>query len=712
MSIKFRKLAAAVLVLVSTPAVWAEEDPFLWLEEVEGERAIEWVKEQNAQTQSHLAESDLYKSLYADALAALSAEDRLPEITQKGDWLYENHHSKENPRGLYRRIPADKFDRGNEQWETVLDIDALSRAEDKKWVLKGMDCQDEAQIRCLVALSAGGGDAVELREFNARDRKFVKNGFSSPMAKQSAVWLDADHLLIASARGENAATSSGYARTTKLWRRGEPQAKARTLLEVPEKSVWLNPVAIGTGDQRTIILNEGLDFWHARNFVYRDGKVLPLELPQSAVIQGALGDSLVVKLNEDWKAGGRNWPLGSLVLVSLDSLVKGDTRVSALVTPGKSEVVESVAVSEAGVLVTMLDDVKGRAYFYRRDGKSFTKTPIAFPDNGKLAIATYSDNSGNAYLVWENFVSPPTLYRYRADADKLDRILVQSPTFDSSRFKIEQYFAESADGTKVPYFAVMAKDIELDGDNPTHIFSYGGFRNALLPSYSGSYEPLNGAYGKLWLERGGVYVLANIRGGAEYGPAWHAAALREKRVRSYEDFAAVAEDLIARRITRPQRLSIEGRSNGGLLVGASMTRRPDLFNAVICGVPLLDMKRYHKLLAGASWMGEYGNPDTDDWKFIKEYSPYQNLKADTDYPSIFFFTSTRDDRVHPGHARKMAARMKAMGQQVEYFENLEGGHKGSATHEQLAHRVALMYAHLWTALEQGDQREALSAGGQ
>ncbi|MFC6631859.1 prolyl oligopeptidase family serine peptidase [Microbulbifer taiwanensis] len=712
MSIKFRNLAVAALVLVSAPAVWAEEDPYLWLEEVDGKRAIEWVKEQNAQTQSHLAGGNLYKSLYADALAALSAEDRLPEITQKGDWLYENHHSKENPRGLYRRISADKFDRGSEQWETVLDIDALSHTEGRKWVLKGMSCQDDAQTRCLVALSAGGGDAVELREFNARDKKFVKNGFFSPMAKQSAEWLDADRLLIASARGDKAATSSGYARSTKLWRRGEPLAKAKTLLEVPQESVWLRPIAIGTGKQRAIVLNEALDFWTSRTFAYRDGKVLPLALPPSAVIEGALGDSLVVKLNEDWKVDGNRWPLGSLVLVSLDALVKGKVDVSALVAPGKSEVVESVAVSEAGVLVTMLDDVKGRAYFFRRGDKGFEKTPIDFPDNGKLAITTYSDESGNAYLTWENFVTPPTLYRYKVAADKLDRLLVQSPTFDGSKFKIEQYFAESADGTRVPYFAVMAKDIELDADNPTHIFSYGGFRNALLPSYSGSYEPLNGAYGKLWLERGGVYVLANIRGGAEYGPAWHAAALREKRMKSYEDFAAVAEDLIARRITRPQRLSIEGRSNGGLLVGASMTKRPDLFNAVICGVPLLDMKRYHKLLAGASWMGEYGNPDTDDWEFIKEYSPYQNLAADTDYPSIFFFTSTRDDRVHPGHARKMAARMKALGQRVEYFENLEGGHKGSATHEQLAHRVALMYAHLWTALEQNDQREALSAGGQ
>lgn len=705
MTTKFQSLAAALLALMFGSAAWAQEDPYLWLEEVDGKRAIEWVKQQNAHSRQHLAQTDLYKSLYNDALAALSAEDRLPEIDQKGDWLYENHHSKQNPRGLYRRIATGEFDRGSGKWETVLDIDALSRKENKKWVFKGMDCQDDAQSRCLVALSAGGGDAVELREFNTRDKKFVKNGFYSPIAKQSAQWLDADHLLIASARGENAATSSGYARATRLWKRGEPLEKAKVLMTVPEDSVWLRPVAIGTGDNRAMLLSEGVDFWHNRVFAYHDGEVLPLGLPESAVIQGALGESLVVKLNQDWKLGKRTWPMGSLVTVSLDSLLQGKAKVAPLVTPGKMEVVNAVGVSETGVLVTMLDDVKGRAYFYTRADRGFNRTPIPFPDNGQLAIATYDDESGDTYLRWENFVTPPTLYRYNARTDKLERILVQSPTFDGSKFKVEQYFAESADGTRVPYFAVMSKDIELDGGNPTHMFSYGGFRNALLPSYSGSYEALNGAYGKLWLERGGVYVLANIRGGSEYGPAWHAAALRENRVKSFEDFTAVAEDLIAREITNPERLSIEGRSNGGLLVGASMTRRPELFNAVICGVPLLDMKRYHKLLAGASWMGEYGNPDTDDWEFIKEYSPYQNVKKDTEYPAVFFFTSTRDDRVHPGHARKMAARLEALGQRVDYFENLEGGHKGSATNEQLAHRVALMFAHLWTALEETEQRE-------
>ncbi|WP_237066211.1 prolyl oligopeptidase family serine peptidase [Microbulbifer guangxiensis] len=699
MRIKVRKIAFSALALVAGNAAWAAQDPYLWLENVDGERAIEWVKEQNAETHSRLAEGELYQSLYQDALAALNAEDRLPELSQKGDWLYENHHNEEHPRGLYRRIKTDAFDRGSDEWETVLDIDALSAAEGKKWVLNGMSCEDEAQTRCLVRLSQGGGDAVELREFNARSGEFVENGFFSPLAKQWATWIDADHLLITTAGGAQGATDSGYARTAVVWQRGEPLAKARQVMEVPKDSVWVRPFAAGSGDSQAIFLTEGLDFWNQRYFAYRDDKAIPLPLPQSAEIEGKLGDSLVVKLNQDWQVQDKSWPLGSLVLVKLDSLLAGKPQVASLVVPSDSQVVDSVSVTAAGVLVTLLEDVKGRAYFYRKGKDDFTREPIAVPDNGQLAIASYDEQTGDAYLRWENFVTPPTLYRYHAGEDRLEQVMVQSPTFDGSRFKIEQYFAESRDGTRVPYFAIMAKDIELDANNPTHIFSYGGFRNALLPSYSGSYEPLNGAYGKLWLERGGVYVLANIRGGGEYGPAWHAAALRENRVKSYEDFAAVAEDLIERRITRPQRLSIEGRSNGGLLVGASMTRRPDLFNAVICGVPLLDMKRYHKLLAGASWMGEYGDPDTADWEFISEYSPYQNLKADTDYPAVFFFTSTRDDRVHPGHARKMAARMKAMGQQVEYYENLEGGHKGSATNEQLAHRVALMFTHLWTALE-------------
>jgi prolyl oligopeptidase len=344
--------------------------------------------------------------------------------------------------------------------------------------------------------------------------------------------------------------------------------------------------------------------------------------------------------------------------------------------------------------------VRGRLYRYEpAENGGWQRRAIPFPDHGSLGVMTVDDEKGDLFVRFETFTTPPALYHVPAADPKPALLMSQEPTFDGGRFEVSQHWATSADGTRVPYFMVARKGLELDGTNPTHIFSYGGFRVPLTPSYSGSYEPLHGAYGKLWLERGGVFVLANIRGGGEFGPAWHSAALLENRVRSFEDFEAIAEDLIARRVTSPQHLGIEGRSNGGLLVAATMLRRPDLYGAVICGVPLADMKRYHRLLAGASWMAEFGNPDDPQhWAFIREYSPYHNLEAGKDYPAVFFFTSTLDDRVHPGHARKMGAKMEALGYEVWYYENIEGGHGGSVTNEQLAFRVAQAYAHLWNQL--------------
>jgi prolyl oligopeptidase len=356
--------------------------------------------------------------------------------------------------------------------------------------------------------------------------------------------------------------------------------------------------------------------------------------------------------------------------------------------------------TDQGILLTILDDVRGRIYRYEPGDEGWSRTMIPFPDNGAVHVTTIDDETGDFFALYESFTTPPTLYHVDATTLSPEQVKAQEPTFDGSRFEVAQHWATSADGTQVPYFVVMPKGLELDGTTPTHIFSYGGFRNSLTPSYSGSYEQLYGAYGKAWLERGGVFVLANIRGGGEFGPAWHAAALLENRTRAFEDFEAVAEDLIERRITSPEHLGIEGRSNGGLLVLATMTRRPDLYGAVIAGVPLADMRRYHELLAGASWMAEFGDPDMpEQWAFIREYSPYHNLKTGQEYPAVFFYTSTRDDRVHPGHARKMAKRMQELGYEVWYYENTEGGHGGSVTNEQLAYRVALAYTHLWRQLE-------------
>jgi len=360
-----------------------------------------------------------------------------------------------------------------------------------------------------------------------------------------------------------------------------------------------------------------------------------------------------------------------------------------------------VAATDSTLLVTVLENVRGKIYRYNPGPEGgWERSLLPFPDDGSLKITSTDADTGNFFAHYESFTSPPALY-YVASGDwQPHKLKSQLPSFDGSRYQTEQYFATSADGTKVPYFVVLSKDAKLDGNNPTHLFSYGGFRNALTPSYSGSYEQLYGAYGKLWLERGGVFVLANIRGGGEFGPAWHAATLKQNHYRAFEDFEAVAVDLVLRRITTPQHLGIEGRSNGGLLVGAAMTRHPGLYGAVICGVPLLDMQRYHLLLAGASWMAEYGDPDVpEEWAYIEKYSPYHNLKKGVDYPAVFFYTSTRDDRVHPGHARKFAARMQEFGQEVWYYENMEGGHGGSVTNDQLALRLALAYTHLWTQLK-------------
>lgn len=675
----------------------AADDPWLWLEEVDSKRAISWVEQQNAVTDKNLKNTPLYRSLYKDALAALESTSRLPEVDIKGSWVYQNYHGPDNPRGLYRRMSVAEFNAGKDSWQNVLDIDKLSEKEGKKWVLKGMSCEDDAQTRCLLSLSPGGGDAVELREFNPNSGSFVDGGFYSPVAKHAFLWLDENTLLIGTDFDDDSRTDSGYARHLRAWTRGTALKSAKPVFSVDKKSVWTAAETVGKGDSAFTLIQDGTDFWNRKYYRYDGNNVTALPLPTTTVINGAIGEQLIANLFEDWQHAGKTWKAGTVLAIRFSGEKISD--VEAIFKPSTSSVVDSVTVMKDSVLLTLLDQVRGKAVF-AHPGKDGWKTqPVDFPDNGQLGVSTYDSDSGMTYIRYEDFITPPTLYSIKPGQKKPQKIASQAPTFDGSPYEVKQFFVDSKDGTSVPYFVVMNKKTRFDGSNPTHIFSYGGFRASLLPSYSGSYEAHNGAYGKLWLDRGGVFVLANIRGGAEFGPDWHAQSLRENRLRSYEDFEAIAEDLIARKITSASKLSIEGRSNGGLLVGATMTRRPDLYNAVICGVPLLDMKRYHTLLAGASWMGEYGNPDTDDWNFIRKYSPYQNLKKGVDYPQIFFYTSTRDDRVHPGHARKMAAKMKAMGQPVEYYENLEGGHGGSVTHEQTAHRIALSFTHLWNALK-------------
>ncbi len=693
-------LVFAQFVISATSSAIAKDaqDSYLWLEDIDAERSMDWVRAANAETDKRLSNDALYKEIYADALSALNTKDKLPEVSVIGDLVYTLKKDADHPRGVYQRTSLNDFKSANGKWETVLDIDAMSEKDNIKWVFHGMDCLKPKNQQCLVYLSPGGGDAHEMREFDAKTLKFVDNGFSLPAAKMQVSWMDQDHLFVATDFGADSQTDSGYARKIKVWQRATKLDQAKQVFEVSKKSVSAGVTRYKNKDQYIDLLVDAPTYWTRSYYQLIDGKTVSLKLPETAMILDMIAGNYVVSLKEDWSVNNKVYPQGSALLIQPSTLIDGKGPIVLLVESKPSAIVENVMVAKDSVIVTVLQDVKSKVYRYRKTKNGWQSDLIELPEAGQITIAAISDATGDFFARYEGFITPPTLY---AVGKSLKPTLVrqQSATFDASNLTVSQFFAESLDGTQVPYFVVMNKDTKLDATNPTHIFAYGGFRVSVTPAYSGSYEALNGVYGKAWLERGGVYVIANIRGGGEYGPAWHAAALLENRHKAFEDFEAVAEDLFERKITSAKHLGIEGRSNGGLLVGATMVRRPELYGAIICGVPLLDMKRYSKLLAGASWMAEYGDPDTDDWSFMKPYSPYQNLTKDQSYPPIFFFTSTKDDRVHPGHARKMAAKMKAEGHQVDYYENIEGGHKGSATAEQTAKRVALSFTHLWKHLK-------------
>ena len=695
-------LAAPVLPLC--PHVSGQEDPYLWLEETDSQRALKWVREQNAVTAKHLTNHPQFESLHSQALEILNSSSRIPEVQQRGQWLYNFWRDKTYPRGVYRRTTLEELQKPRPRWEVVLDLDAMSAGDGEEWVFKGVDCLPKQYRHCLVELSSGGGDAVTIREFDMQAKAFVENGFQLPAAKTRVTWMDRDTLLVATDFGPGTLTESGYPRVIKRWKRGTTLDEARTVHQASRDSVGVRSQRFRTDGGNIDVVTESLTFWSSSYFWLTKNGLSSLNIPGSSVVEDAYQGKLIVSLKEDWTVGRRTLGQGSVVMVTPQAGDGVELEVEVLVEPDKSSVVQEVAATEHGILVSVLENVQGRLHRYEPShGGGWTRRTIPFPESGSLTLTSIDQATGHFFVAYQGFTTPPTLYHVAAPAWKPRKLKAQAETFDGNRFKVEQYWATSADGTGVPYFVVMDKRTLLNGKNPTHMFSYGGFRSALTPSYSGSYEHLSGAYGKLWLERGGVFVVANIRGGGEFGPQWHAAALKENRARAYEDFEAIAEDLVQRRITSSRHLGIEGRSNGGLLVGAAFTRRPRLYGAVVCGVPLADMKRYHRLLAGASWMAEFGDPDEpDEWAFIRTYSPYHNLKQGQNYPSVFFYTSTRDDRVHPGHARKMAAKMIDMGYRVRYYENTEGGHSGSSTNDQLAYRLALAYTHLWSQLSNPD----------
>ena len=696
----FSKTIIAIATSLLSVSALAAADPYLWLEEIDSEKSLTWVRGQNEETAKRLKANPDFAALHQDALTVLNSSSRIPQVSQRGEYLYNYWRDDNNPRGLYRRTTLSEFRQADPKWETVLDIDAMSVADKVQWVFHGMNCLPDEYRYCLVNLSPGGGDAGIRREFDLHKLAFVEGGFELPKAKMQVGWMDQDTLFVATDFGDDTLTDSGYPRIVKLWQRGTDLSLAKTIYRGQSDSVSTGGYRIRTDDGNIDLVSEQRTFWTGVRYQWLDSDLHQLDLPESAVIEDGYKGKLIVSLKDDWQRGEDLLKQGSVLIAAPAALRGSAGEFEVLIKPDPRAVVQDINATSEGILVTMLENVSGHLYRYTQDDVGqWQRQAIAFPGNGALRVTSVDDKTGNLFVSFESFTTPTTLYHVAGPNWQPEKMKAQEATFDGSKFKVEQYWANSKDGTKVPYFAVMAKTTRFDGSNPTHIFSYGGFRISLTPSYSGSYEQLSGAYGRLWLERGGVFVLANIRGGGEFGPGWHAAALKENRHKAFEDFEAVAEDLIKRKITAPKHLGIEGRSNGGLLVTAALTRRPDLFGAVVCGVPLADMQRYHKLLAGASWMAEYGDPDKpEEWAYIKEYSPYHNLRKGEEYPATFFYTSTRDDRVHPGHARKMAARMVDMGYEVWYYENIEGGHGGSSTNDQLAYRVALAYSHLWNQL--------------
>ena len=698
-----RLLTLALSALALSAPVRAADDPYQWLEDIDGARSMAWVTQHNEATATRLDALPRYPGLYKDAMAALDAESRVPDVRQHGRWLYDLWQDAAHPRGIWRRATLAEFRKAKPRWETLLDIDALSKQEGTAYAFAGARFRDPDNRRALVELAPGGGDAAEVREFDIDRKAFVADGFRLAVAKSAVTWRDADSLYVATDFGPDSLTRSGYPRIVKVWRRGTPLSAAAPLYEAKADSmsaaVRRIDVPGGTGFD---ILTDQVSFWAGERSLLVDGKPVPLHLPPTARLAGGYQGRLVVWLKEDWHVDDRTWPAGAVLLASPAMLEGNGGDVEPVFLPDGHAIVQEVDATRAGLLLTLLDNVRGRLVRVTRNARGWHRAAVPFPDNGSIKVVSVDDDSGDALVQYESFLTPPSLWHVPAGAGKPSRLKSEAATFDGSRFQVTQNWTTSADGTRVPYFVVGAKTMKLDGTNPVWMFSYGGFEESLVPTYSGSYEDLHGAYGKMWLERGGVFVLANIRGGGEFGPAWHTSALKADHVKAFEDFEAVAADLATRRISSPRHIGIEGRSNGGLLVSSTLLRHPELYGAVVCGNPLTDMQRFNKLLAGASWEGEYGNPDVPaDWAFISQYSPYQQLQPNLHLPPVMFYSTTRDDRVHPAHARKMAAKMEADGYEVEYFENVEGGHHGPVVTTQLATRIARTFAFLWEHVGDG-----------
>lgn len=685
---KLTALALLMAGLSTTGAGMANDDPFLWLEEVEGEAALDWARTQNKVSERRLGQHPAFDAIHARNLEILTSDERIEYPELQGGAIYNFWRDARHVRGIWRTTSLESYRTPRPEWQLILDVDQLAEKEQQNWVWAGAECRYPAYDRCLVGLSVGGADAAVRREFDLKTRTFVEDGFKLPESKSAIGWRDLDSVFFGPAFTDAQMTDSGYPRLVQIWRRDTPFEEAETVFESERGDVGAFGYRLWDGDEYHDLVLRVPDFFSRIYFLYREGVTHRLHLPEDAEVSGILDGQLLVSLKSDWTIGADTYPQGALVAGQLEDFLGETPALAMVIQPDERSSIESVATTRNTVLVNVLEDVISHLVRFTHDDEGWHRQELDVPEMGTVTIISADDRTDRFFFNYAGFLTPSSLFEADAAQNTRTQVRAEPAWFDSAGMSVEQHHATSADGERIPYFVVTPPGYEADGANPTLLAAYGGFEVSRTPFYSG-------IIGSAWLQRGGVYVLANIRGGGEFGPRWHQAALREKRQRAFDDLVAVAEDLVKRGVTAPRHLGIQGGSNGGLLVGAVMVQRPDLFNAVVCQVPLLDMRRYHRLLAGASWMAEYGDPDSpEDWAFLSRYSPYQNVSADAEYPVAFFTTSTRDDRVHPGHARKMVAKMLDQGHEVLYYENIEGGHGGAANLKQRAYINALMFSYL------------------
>jgi prolyl oligopeptidase len=695
-------MTAATLTGAAVAATVTPEDPFTWLEEIEGQRALDWARAENARSLPVLQNDPRYQGFLDEALKIVNAKDRIPAVAFSGPNESELRNYWQDPdhvRGLWRRTTMASYRTADPKWETILDVDALARDEKANWVWEGSNCLAPDYTRCLVTLSDGGKDAVSFREFDTTTKSFVKDGFISPEGKQNYSWLDKDTVLIARDWGEMdgkpTMTKSSYPYVLKAWKRGTPLASARTVFSGTVDDVSVQPFVLRDADGKVaaVMATRAVSFFETEYYLLEGGpngyKSVKLPLPLKSSIQGLVKGRLVFTLEQDWPE--KNLKTGDLAEYDLAAFKADPVKAvpKLVLRPTERQAIEGITATRNTLVIALYENVKGKAVVMTpAAGGGWTSKTLDLPANASVSLGSASDQSDHFFVTVASYLTPTTLWLADGAKESVEQVKALPPKFDASKDEVEQFEAVSSDGTKIPYFVVHPKGMKLDGSNPTLLYAYGGFQVSMTPGYSPT-------VGKLWLERGGVYVVANIRGGGEFGPAWHNAGLKEHRQLVYDDFFAVSRDLIARKITSPRRLGIMGGSNGGLLMGVALTQHPELYNAIVIQVPLFDMIRYTQIGAGASWIGEYGDPSIPaERAWIEKYSPYQNLKAGMPYPEVYIETSTKDDRVHPAHARKAAARLEQLGYKFLYYENIDGGHAAAANLNETARRVSLEYTYL------------------